>query len=232
MRFSFGKYTKLGSVGNQGSYAVEVTAENLWTKPLSLATFDVFFFGKDNIRIGSGYISLTNVAPGETVKFTVNFATTGGAPASLKLAANSLPKELGPAGPPKTIRITVYSVPAGATLRVDGEEVGVTPKQVAFTVGKHQLQFSMQGYHTGTFPMEIGPDDISGGTVNFELGSLAHDTLEMRDGSTIVGDLESVNPAAVTVRVGGELQSIVRNRVKRILLVERETSPEETVPGK
>jgi hypothetical protein len=222
LRFTFGKFQKIGSVGSQNSYMVDVTAENLWNKPIPNATFEAYFFGKDNIRIGSGYISLSNVGVHEAVKFTMPFSTTGSQPASLKLNATSLPKELGPAAPPKKIRLTVFSVPAGAHLKVDGEEAGVTPKQVELAVGKHTLQFSREGYHEGAFPLEVGPDDVSGGTVSFELGSLSHDTVEMRDGSTLVGDVESMDATSVVVRVAGNLQSIDRNQVKRILLVGRE----------
>ncbi len=223
LRFTFGKFSKVGSMGSQNSYTVEVTAENLWSKPIPNATFEAYFFGKDNIRIGSGYISLTNVGVHETVKFTMPFSATGAQPATLKLQAVQVPKELGPAAPPKKIRLTVYSVPAGANLKVDGEEAGVTPKQVELAVGKHTLSFNREGYHDGSFPLEVGPDDVSGGTVSYELGSLAHDTVEMRDGSTLIGDVESLDATSVVMRVGGNLQSIDRNQVKRILLVQRET---------
>ena len=222
LRFTFGKFSKVGSVGTQNSYTVEVTAENLWSKSIPSATFEAYFFGKDNIRIGSGYITVSNLGVHEKVKFTMPFSATGGQPATLKLQAIQVPKELGPAAPPKKIRLTVYSVPAGANLKVDGEDVGVTPKQVELAMGKHTLQFSRDGYHNGSFPLEVGPDDVSGGTVSYELGSLAHDTVEMRDGSTLVGDVESMDATSVVVRVAGNLQSVDRNQVKRILLVPRE----------
>ena len=231
LRFTFGKFSKVGSMGTQTSYTVEVTAENLWNKPIPNATFEAYFFGKDNIRIGSGYINVTNVGVHETVKFTMPFSATGGQPATLKLQALQLPKELGPAAPPKKIRLTVYSVPAGANLKVDGEEAGVAPKQVEFGVGKHVLQFSREGYHDGSFPLEVGPDDVSGGTVNFELGGLSHDTVEMRDGSNLVGDVESMDGTTVVVRVAGTLQSVDRNQVKRILLVERESPTAAQAPA-
>lgn len=230
LRFAFGKFAKVGSVGTQNSYTVEVTAENLWSKPIPSATFETYFFGKDNIRMGSGYISVRNLGVHETVKFTMPFSTTGGQPATLKLQALDVPKELGPAAPPRKIRLTVYSVPSGANLKLDGEDVGVTPKQVELAMGKHTLQFSRNGYHNGSFPLEVGPDDVSGGTVSYELGSLAHDTVEMRDGSTLIGDVESMDATAVVVRVAGNLQSVDRNQVKRILLVQREPVPEAQAP--
>jgi hypothetical protein len=222
VRFAFGKFVKVNSVGSLSSYTVEVTAENLWAKPIPEASFDAYFFSKENMRIGSGYITLNNLGKGEKVRFTVSFHATGAQPASLKIVANSVPKELGPATPPKKIRLTVYSIPSGADLKVDGEEVGITPKQVEFTLGKHLLQFKRDGFNSGTFPVEFGPDDVSGGTVSYELGALAHDTLEMRDGTTMTADVESMDATTVVVRSVGSLQSLDRNQVKRILLVRRE----------
>lgn len=225
IRFTFGKFNKVGSMGSQTSYMVDVTAENVWSKPIPSATFDAYFFNKDNVRIGNGYISVTNLGMKETVKFSMPFGTTGGAPASLKLVATHVPKELGPAAPEKKVRLTVYSVPAGATLTVDGQEAGVTPKQVELGIGKHSLHFTREGYNGGTFPLEIGPDDVSGGTVSFELGNAVHDTIELRDGSTLTGDVESVDGTTVNVRVGGQMQALQRNQVKRILLVQRDERP-------
>lgn len=222
VRFTFGKFVRVGSLGSEQSYIVEVTAENVWNKPIPSATFDAYFFDKNNVRIGSGYISISNVSVKQTVKFTMPFSATGAQPVSLKLEAVQLPKELGPAAPQKKVRLTVYSVPSGARLRVDGEDAGVTPKQAEFAPGKHTLQFSHEGYHDGSFPLEIGPDDVSGGTISFELGGLQKDTVEMRDGSTLVGDVESMDATTVVVRVAGSLQSLDRNLVKRILFVERE----------
>jgi len=107
--------------------------------------------------------------------------------------------------------------------------VGVTPKQVEFSLGKHNLQFSMTGYHSGSYPVELGPDDVSGGTVSYELGALAHDTIEMRDGTTLNADVESVDATTITARIGGQLQSLDRNQVKRILFTQRDPVASEQV---
>src|SRR5207248_722580 len=110
VRFSFGKLKEVGSVGHQRSYLVDVTAENLWGKPIKDATFSVYFFDKAKARIGEGYISLNNVAPGEVIKLEMPFGASG-VPASMALDARSLPPELGPAKPPRTVTLTVNSVP-------------------------------------------------------------------------------------------------------------------------
>jgi hypothetical protein len=52
LRFSFGKLKEVGSIGRQRSYIADVTAENLWGKPIKDATFSVYFFDKSKARIG------------------------------------------------------------------------------------------------------------------------------------------------------------------------------------
>jgi hypothetical protein len=79
-----------------------------------------------------------------------------------------------------------------------------------------------EGFNAGKFPLEIGQDDASGGSVSYELGTLAHDTVELRDGSVLVCDVESMSATDIVVRVGGDLERLDRNKVKRMLLVERD----------
>ena len=93
---------------------------------------------------------------------------------------------------------------------------------VEVSAGKHLLEFSKDGFNSGRFPLEIGPRDVSGGSVSYELGVSAHDTFELRDGTVLTGDLISVSGMQITVRVGGALQTLDRNKIKRILLTERE----------
>ena len=74
----------------------------------------------------------------------------------------------------------------------------------------------------GKFPLEITSHDASEGSVSYELGSAAHDTIELRDGSVLSGDLLSVNGMQVIVRIGGNAQTFDRNQVKRVLLTARD----------
>jgi hypothetical protein len=94
------------------------------------------------------------------------------------------------------------------------------------TPGKHILSFSKEGFNSGTFPLETTPDDVSGGSVSYELGASAHDTIELRDGSVLSGDVESMSATEVVVRIGGTDQRISRNQVKRIALIQRDSSSE------
>ena len=122
------------------------------------------------------------------------------------------------------------SVPQGALLKLDGQEVGTTPKIVQVAAGKHRLEFSKEGFNPGAFPVEIGPDDASGGSVSYELGTSVHDTVELRDGTVINGDVESVSTTEVAVRIAGKDASYARNQVKRVSFVERESSQEALRP--
>ena len=112
------------------------------------------------------------------VKMQVN-AQAVGSPASFSIIAQRLPPELAGAAPPKTIAVTVYSVPSGAKLSIDGKDAGVTPIAVQLVPGSHTLAFVKEGYSSGTFPMVVAPDQLSGGSVSFELGTSAHDTIEL-----------------------------------------------------
>src|SRR5258708_3947560 len=221
VRFTFGKFKEIGELAGARSYIVDTTAQNLWTKPIPDATFSLYLYDKNKVRIGEGYITLSSVAPGQTIKFQTTIGASG-APVSISLSARSLPPELGPLAPAKKVSLTINSVPQGATFKVDGIEVGETPKIVQLTVGKHKIEFSKEGFNAGTFPVEIAPDDASGGSVSYELVTSAHDTIELRDGTVLNGDLLSVSPNDVTVRVGGASQRFDRNQIKRILLVERD----------
>jgi hypothetical protein len=188
----------------------------------------LYLFDKNKVRIAEAVINVSNIAPGETVKFQTTVASSG-PPASLSVVARYLPKELAPLAPPRLVSITVNMVPQGAVAKLDGVEVGTTPKIMQVAVGKHVLEFSKEGFNPGKSPFEMGSDDASGGSVSFELGTSAHDTIELRDGSVFSGDLVSVSGMEIVVKVGGTDQRVSRNQVKRILLVERE-APAQTNP--
>lgn len=213
LRFTFSRFRQIGGIGKERTYITDTTVQNLSDKKIGNATFSLYVFDKENVRIGVGYIDLTNVAAAQTVKFQVTLAAMG-VPASLTVSASS--------SAPRTVQMTVNSVPQGALLKVDGKEAGTTPKIVEVAIGKHLLEFSKEGFNPGKFPLEIGLRDTSGGSVSYELGSAAHDTVELRDGSVLSGDLVSVNGMQVQVRIGGNIQTFDRNQVKRILLTERD----------
>jgi hypothetical protein len=212
LRFTFSKFKLLvGGGGKEHTYIVDTAAENLSDRVLSSVEMSLYVFDKTHARIGDGTIDLANVGPHETVKFEITLYASG-VPASVSVAANA----------PRSLSVTINSVPQGATVELDGKEIGTTPKIAEVTLGKHLLTFSKEGYNTGRFPLEIGPRDASGGSVSYELGTSSHDTIELRDGSVLSGDLLSIDTKQVQVRIGGAIQTYDRNQIKRILLTQRD----------
>jgi hypothetical protein len=211
LRFSFSKFKDVGGMGKEHTYVTETTVENVSDKTIGNANMSLYVFDKSKARIGEGYINLTNVGAGQTVKFQITLSASG-SPVSVAVSARA----------PRSVSITVNSVPQGAVLKVDGKEVGTTPKVVEVSIGKHMLEFSKEGFNSGKFPLEMTSQDASGGSVSYELGAAAHDTIELRDGSVLSGDLVSINGMQVQVRIGGNIQTFDRNQLRRILLTERD----------
>ena len=83
----------------------------------------------------------------------------------------------------------------------------------------------MEGYATGTTPLDVGTDELPGGSISFELGGLSQDTIELRDGTTILGDVISMSLTNIVFRMDGKEQKYDRNQVRKITLVERLTAP-------
>lgn len=123
----------------------------------------------------------------------------------------------------------MISVPVGASFKVDGEDAGMTPKVVDFTIGTHTLEFNKQGYATGSTPLEVGADERPGGGVSFELGGLSQDLVELRDATNVLGDVMSMSLTTVVVRVEGKDQKYDRKQGKKIILVERVSTPQAPV---
>jgi hypothetical protein len=213
VRFTFGKFRPLPGMGNLHGYVMDTSAENLSQKLIPSARFSVYLFDKNKVRIGEDAIGLSNLGPGETAKFETTVSTSG-APASVSIQEATQSS--------KSISLTVNSTPQGAMLKLDGTDVGTTPRMISVGIGKHTLTFSKEGFAAGNFPLEISRDDVSGGTVSYELGASAFDSIELRDGSVLNGDLVSISGMDVEIRVGGSIQHIDRNKIKRVMLVQRE----------
>jgi hypothetical protein len=131
----------------------------------------------------------------------------------------------------KIVSITVNSTPQGAMLAVDGSQAGVTPRMINVGPGHHTLTFTKEGFTAGAFPLEISRDDVSGGTVSYELGAPSFDSIELRDGSVLNGDLISMSGMDVEIRVGGNIQHIDRNRIKRVMFVHRDAPAPDVPPA-
>lgn len=77
VRFIFGKFKALPGMGNLHGYVMDTTAENLSQRVIPSARFSVYLFDKNKVRIGEDTIGLSNVGPGETVKFETTVTTSG-----------------------------------------------------------------------------------------------------------------------------------------------------------
>jgi hypothetical protein len=221
LRFTFGKFKSLPSMGSLHGYVMDTTAQNLSDRVIASKRFSVYLFDKNHVRVGEDVVAVSNIGPGETVKFETTVSTSG-QPVSLTL------REI--ASAVRTISMTVNSTPEGATLSVDGKLAGITPRMIALSAGHHVLSFAKEGFNNGTFPLDVSANDVSGGSISFDLGSAAHDSIELRDGTVLTGDLVSISGMDIEVRAGGSIQHLDRNKVKRILLVEREHPTADATP--
>ena len=220
VRFTFGKFKSLpGMIGPHG-YVMETTAQNLSARRIASEHFNVYLFDKNKARVGQEEIAVTNVGPGEVVRFETNVVTSG-QPVSLSL------EEMDASA--KAVSITVNSTPQGAVLAVDGTQAGPTPRMIRVGPGHHTLTFTKEGFTAGTFPLDISRDDVSGGTISYELGAPSFDSIELRDGTVLNGDFVSISGMDAEIRVGGSIQHIDRNQIKRVLFVQR-NPPSPDVP--
>jgi PEGA domain len=233
LKLTFEKFVQLGSYNGQLSLGSHVMVENTSGKRIPLASFTIYLLDKDKVRIGNGTLNIADLDPGQQVKLPFQVASLG-IPASLSLVARTdaagIPTSL------RTIPLKVISVPAGANLKVDGHDEGFTPATVRLAVGNHTLSFSKEGYASGSTPVDIKPDEAAGGSITFELGGLSQDSIELRGGTVLQGDVISMTMTSIVVRVDGKEQTFDRNQVHKIILVERITTEQppliEPVPVK
>ena len=233
LKLTLGKFVQSADFRGQKTYICEVVVQNLSSKRFSQASFSVRLLDKSSVRVGDTTSNINDLGPGERSKIPITVFASG-IPTSLSLIPlkDSFDVNTAPAGG-KSVPLNVITVPSGANLKVDGIDAGVTPKIIRLTVGMHTLELSKIGYATGNTPVEIKPDEAPGGSITIELGGIAQDTVELRDGSLVLGDVISLSVNLVVVRVNGQDQTYGRNRVKRISLVEREIveGPPVTIPA-
>jgi PEGA domain-containing protein len=226
LKLTFGRFVQQTGYGTELSFVTDVLVQNVSLKRIPRASLSVRIFDKDKVRIGDAVLNVTDLSPNESTKLAFQFLATG-VPASLQLAAHNdsagVPTSL------KTVPLKIVSVPPGAKLRVDGQDAGTTPRVVDLLVGTHILEFSKEGYASGSTPVDVAPDELAGGSVTFEMGGISQDVLELRDGSTVLGDVISVSMTSVVIRVNGEDKTYDRNKVKKISLVERKVVQQPTV---
>ncbi len=225
IRLAFGKFQKISELAGQSTFVCDVVVENLTDKLVPRASFTVYGNDRGNVRIGEGVLILSDLSPQQQVKSRFQF-TSVGVPVSLILSAK---KDMLAAPGIKTIPLRVLSVPAGAALKVDGLEAGTTPVMVKLTIGSHSLDLTKEGYAPGSTPLEVTPDELPGGSITIELGGLSRDTVELRDGTVLLGDVLSMSLTSVTVSADGKERTLDRNQVKKVILVERQVTQQQFV---
>jgi hypothetical protein len=226
--FTLGKLHALQSVDHQQAYSVDTQVQNLWGKPIPQAIFALYLFDRKNVRVGEGVITISNLAPGDTARFPTSIMASGEA-VSMKLEPQSLPDELESLLPHKSIFVFVNSVPQGAHFTLDGRDAGTTPQPTDVTVGTHILEFDKEGFNRGKYLFSVGPDD-SGSNLSYELtaATQTHDTIEMRDGTTVNGELQWISATDVVIKVDGKTQTLDRAQVRRITLAYHKPEARET----
>lgn len=221
LKLSFGKFQQEGMYAGQYSFMSDVLVENVSTRTIPRASFTIQLLDKNKVRVGDGVLHISDLDPGQVAKIPFQVNSTG-LPMALNVVADNdasgIPTSL------KTIPLNIISVPVGAKFKVDGTDAGITPKIVNLQVGTHTLEFSKEGYATGSTPVEVTDDELPGGSITFELGGLAADTVELRNGTVLLGDVISLSMSSIVIRVDGIDKTYDRNQINKIMLVQRVTS--------
>ena len=217
LKLTFGTFRSVAAYEGKLTLVSDVVIENMSSKAMPQASFSVFLLDKDRVRIGNGLLVVNDLGPSESVKVLFQCESVG-APAMLSIAAKNnggMPTSV------KTIPLQVISVPAGASLKVDGKEQGFTPATVSLSVGNHNLELQKDGFALTATPVDVAADDLPNGSVKITLGGLSNDVVTLRDGSSLSGDLMSMDLDTIVFRVDGKDQKIDRNQVNKVFLVER-----------
>jgi hypothetical protein len=217
LKLIFGTFRELASYGGKISLTSDVLVQNLTNKLMPRASLTVSLLDKSNVRIGSGLLVVDDLNPGQSAKIQFQCFSVG-QPVMLNLAAyngGGVPTST------KMVSITINSVPPGAALRVDDQAAGNTPVTIRVLSGTHNIELQKEGFATAKTPLDVNPDEAPGGSMTITLGGLANDTIELRDGSILTGDVLSMTLESVVINIQGAERTFERNKIKKIFLVER-----------
>ena len=217
VRFTVGKLRQVSSNAGQTDYLGEATAENLSSKTIPSASFYLYLLDKNGKRVGEGYLEITNLAAGQKAKIPVT-AHAMSSYASMELQPQHLPSD-----EPLKVKMHVNSKPGGATVKVDSQDSGITPAVIPIATGKHTLEFSKEGYASATAPVDVADATMPAG-VEVELNPLSVDTVVLRDGTVMLGNVTSLSESSVSLSVKGKATTLPRSKVARIVLGERKSA--------
>ena len=226
LKLTFSQFQDMGSYGGRMSLASQVLVQNLTSKGIARASFKVSLLDRQNVRIGEGVLIIDDLSAGQSAKVEFQCSSVG-PPVALTLSAYNA----GGIPSSKLIPVTIISVPPGAALKVDDHDVGVTPVTVRVLSGTHNLELSKDGYAVAKTPLDVNPDEAPGSSITITLGGLDNDTIELRDGAILKGDVMSMSLESVVIKVNGQDQTFDRNKVKKMFLVERIVTHTVTTTG-
>lgn len=218
IKVTFGAFRQVASYAGKLTLVADVMIENVSGQPIPRASFAVHLMDKDKVRIGNGVLVFDDLSAGEATKVLFQCDTVG-VPSSIGLAANR--DAQGIPNATKVVPLKIISVPAGAKLKVDGKDQGITPVLANLTVGTHALELSKDDFATATSSIDVRADEMEGGSITIELAGLSQDAIELRDGTVLVGDAVSLSLTELVFRVTGKDTKYDRNQIKKITLVER-----------
>ena len=225
LRFTLGKLRQVNSVSGQTDYLGEAVAENLGAKAIPSASFYLYLLDKNGNRVGEGYLEITNLPGGQKAKIPVS-AHAMGSFARMELKPQHLPSD-----EPMKIKMSITSVPPGASVMVDSQPSGVTPQILPVAPGKHTLDFSKEGYTPASTPLEIAENAMPG-SLQIELSPLTLDTVVLRDGTVLLGNVISVTSTSVAVNVKGKATRLERTRVARVVFGTRNQAAASSSPSR
>ncbi len=210
LRFTVGKLRQISSVSGQTDYLGEALAENVGEKAIPAASFYVYLIDKNGKRVGEGYLEVRDLGAGQKAKVPVSVHALGSY-VKMELQPQHLPSD-----EPMKVKMSVSSVPTGASVKLNGQESGVTPQVIAMAPGKHTLEFAKEGYAKASTPVEIAENAMPG-SVNVDLEPLSLDTVVLRDGTELVGNVTSVTATGVSITVKGKAAKFERAKVARVV---------------
>ena len=224
LRFTVSKLHPVSSNSGQSDLLGEALAENLSAQPISSASFYLYLLDKTGKRVGEGYLEVTNLGAGQRAKIPVSVHSLASY-SSVQLQPQHLPSD-----EPFKIKMSITSVPPGAAVKLDSQDSGVTPQMLPIAPGKHILEFIKEGYDSASTPIEVVANSLPG-AVEMELNPLTLDTVVLRDGTTLEGEVVSMTATTVNLNVRAKPTKLDRSRVARIVLGQKRRSSTTRRPG-
>ena len=220
LRLVFAGFVRVGLMKGQGVYTSEVTAQNVAGQSMPRSVFMVNILDANGVKIGGARLRWEAIPPYRTATAQVQFSAAD-APAKVSLLAG------------KTIPLAVKSVPPGATFSCRRGGRGASlPSYLTLLSGHTRSSFTKTDMRPGSTQLDVGTDELPGGSITLELGGLSQDTVEMRDGTTATGDLISLTLQEAEFQSEGKTKTLERNQIRKIFLVEAYDASADHSSGK